>query len=441
MTGHNGIIFRKLIHLSIGLAIWMLSYIVERHVLLIIILAGTLFSFLTFNYKRFHLLHKTTDASLGTLFYPVGILTSYLILYNLPMNYFHATLMVLSVSDTLANFAGRIQKGNIWIRTFHDRKSIFGITVYVLSAALIFYLFLPGSLSLNIVYILFGLLWAVILETASLRGSDNFSIPAGLALFFLLTHYYEADYLYLSVMLIAFMPACYLLFKLNVLTRRGSFLAFLLGFYFAGILGWQWLTPVLIFFLSSAAFSKLLHATKVDGIKATARNAWQVIANIVWAVISSALFLLTQNEIFILLFIAFVAAVTADTWASEIGPLLNKRCFSLSKMRTVPAGTNGGISFFGSLAALVGATTVTALSFYIFFGYWNWEIIAILSASAFMACFSDSLLGAFAEHKMLGMNYFNQPKTPESITPNDLINMLGSLTAFIFYMLLSWLFL
>ncbi len=441
MTYQNGIVFRKIIHLSIGLAIWMLSLFTEKHVLLIIILAGTLFSFLTFNYKRFHLLHKTADASLGTLFYPVGILTSYLILYNLPLYYFHTALMVLSVSDTLANFAGRIQKGNIWIRTFYDRKSIFGITVYILSASVIFYLFLPDSLSLNILYVLFGLLWAVILETASLRGSDNFSIPAGLALFFLLTHHYEVDYLYLSAILIALMPACYFLFKLNILTRQGSFLAFLLGFYFAGILSWQWLTPVLLFFLSSAAFTKSLHASKVDRNYPSARNAWQVIANIVWAVISSALFLLTQNEIYILLFIAFVAAVTADTWASEIGPLLNKRCFSLSKMRSEPAGTNGGISFFGSLAALIGATVLSALSYYFFFGSWNWELIAILSASAFMACFSDSLLGAFAEHKLLRMNYFNQPKTSESITPNDLINMLGSLTAFIFYMLLSWLFL
>ncbi|MGM0567355.1 MAG: DUF92 domain-containing protein [Bacteroidota bacterium] len=441
MTYQKGIILRKIIHLSIGLVILLLSYVVEKNILLYLILAGTVFSFLTFNYKKFYLLHKTTDASLGTLFYPVGILSSYLILYNLPLHYFQSSLLVLSVSDVLANFAGQIQKGNGWIRTFHDRKSIFGITVYSLSAFLILYLFLPASLSLDISYILLTVLWAVVLETASMRGSDNFTIPVGLALFFLLTHHYEVDYFYLSAILIALMPACYFLFKLSILTRRGSFVAFLLGFYFAGILGWQWLTPVLLFFLSSAAFTKLQHATKVDGNKPTARNVWQVLANIIWAVTSSAMFLFTQNEIFILFFIAFVAAVTADTWASEIGPLLNKRCFSLSKMKTVPAGTNGGISFFGSLAALIGATTVSALSYYIFFGSWQWEFIAILSASAFMACFSDSLLGAFAEHKMLRMNYFKQSKTSESITPNDLINMLGSFTAFIFYILLSWLFL
>ena len=440
MTYQERLIIRKLIHLSTGLIIWILSYVVEKNVLLYLILAGTFFSFLTFNYKRFHLLHKTTDASLGTLYYPVGILSSYLILYNMPLYYFQSSLMVLSISDTFAYFAGQIQKGNIWIRTFHDRKSIYGITVYSLSACLILYLFLPDSLSLNILYILFAILWAVILETASMRGSDNLSIPAGLALFFFLTYHNEVDYLYLSAILVAMAPACFLLFKFKILTRRGSFVAFLLGFYLAGIKGWPWLMPVLIFFLSSAAFTKLQHAIKGVGKKPIARNAWQVIANIIWAIISSALFIFTRNEVFILFFIAFVAAVTADTWASEIGPLLNKRCYSLSMMRLVPAGTNGGISFFGSMAALTGATIISSFSYYVFFDSWHWEIIAILSVSAFIACFADSLIGTYAEDKLLQMNYFKKRKTLESITPNDLVNMMGSFTAFVFYILLSWIF-
>jgi uncharacterized protein (TIGR00297 family) len=440
MADQKGLIIRKIIHLSLGLIILILSSVLERNVLLYLIIGGTIFSFLTFNYQKFHLLHKTTDASLGTLYYPVGILSSYLILYNLPLYYFHSSLMVLTLSDTLANFAGQIQKGNIWIRTFHDRKSFYGITAYTLSAGLFLYLILSDYLTLSIPYLLFALLWAVIFEIASMRGSDNFSIPVGLALFFLLTYHYEVDYLYLTAILVALAPACFLLFKFNILTRRGSFIAFLLGFYLAGIGGWPWLMPVLLFFLSSAAFTKLHHVLKGAGTKSTARNAWQVIANIIWAVISSALFLFTGNEIFILFFIAFVAAVTADTWASEIGPLLNKKCLSLSTMRTVPAGTNGGISFFGSVAALSGAAIISSLSYYVFFGTWQWDTIAILSVSAFLACFADSLLGTFAEAKMLQMIYFKKRKTLESITPNDLVNMIGSLTAFVFYLLLSWIF-
>ncbi|MBS3807452.1 MAG: DUF92 domain-containing protein [Bacteroidales bacterium] len=437
MTLQKTLIIRKSIHISLGLIILVLSFALERNVLLYLIIAGTIFSFLTFNYKKFHLLHKTENKSLGTLYYPVGILSSYLILYHLPVYYFQSSLMLLSLSDTLANFAGQIQKSNGWFRAFHDKKSIYGIIAYILSAVLILYLFLPNFLTLNIPYILFALLWAVILEIASLRGSDNFSIPAGLAVFFFLTYHYELNYLYLSTILILLAPAGLFLFKFNILTRRGSFAAYLLGVYLAGIAGWPWLISVLLFFLSSAAFTKLRHAIQGVKNKSTARNTWQVIANILWAVTSSVLFLLTRDEIFILLFIAFVAAATADTWASEIGPLLNKRCFSLPTMRTAPAGTNGGISFFGSVAALSGATFISSIAYYVFFGSWQWDIIAILSASAFLACFVDSLLGAFVEDKLLGLNYFKKSKTPESFTPNDLVNMAGSFSAFVFYLLLS----
>ncbi len=440
MTLQKTLIIRKTTHLSIGLVILIISFILKRNVLLYLIIAGTIFSFLTFNYKKFHLIHRTDDKSLGTLYYPVGILSSYLILYHLPLYYFQSALMVLSLSDTLANFAGQIQKGNSWFRTFHDIKSFYGIIAYILSAILILYFFLPDFLVSNIPYILFALLWAVILETASIRGSDNFSIPAGLALFFFLTYHYAFNYLYSSILLIALAPAVFFLFKFNILTRRGTFVAYLLGFYLAGIAGWPWLISVLLFFLSSAAFTILRHAIQGVGDKSMARNAWQIIANIIWAVTSSLLFLLTQDEIFILFFIAFVAAVTADTWASEIGPLLNKRCFSLSTLRTVPAGANGGISFFGSVAALAGATIISSLAYYLFFGTWQWDVIAILSASAFMACFMDSLLGTFVEDKLLRLNYFKIRKRSESITPNDMVNMAGSVTAFLFYLLLSWIF-
>jgi len=440
MAYQKGQIFRKLIHLFTGLTIWILSNILEKDVLLYLILSGTLFSFLTFNYRKFHLLHKSEDTSLGTLFYPLGILSSFLITCNLPLYYFQSSLLVLSISDPLANFSGHIQTGNTWIRPFHDKKSIYGIVVYTFSAYLILYLLLPDLLRLNILFMVFVLLWAIILETVSMRGSDNFSIPAGLALLFFLVYHYQVDYLFLTAITIALAAGCFLLFQFNILTRRGSFVAFLLGFYLTGIGGWNWLLTVLLFFLSSAAFTKLHHAKQVVKDKPTVRNAWQVIANILWAVISLAFFLFTQNEIFILLFIAFVAAVTADTWASEIGPLLNKRCFSLAQMRMVPAGTNGGISFFGSLAALTGAVVISASSYYIFFGLWNWVIIAMLSISAFMACFADSLLGTFVEGKLLRLKYFKNQKTLESMTPNDLVNMIGSGTAFIFYILLMWIF-
>ena len=86
MTYQKDQIIRKLIHVSIGLIIWILSYILETNNLLFLILSGTIFSFLTFNYERFQFLHKTVNSSLGTLSYQSGKFLSYLILYDLPVD-------------------------------------------------------------------------------------------------------------------------------------------------------------------------------------------------------------------------------------------------------------------------------------------------------------------------------------------------------------------
>jgi uncharacterized protein (TIGR00297 family) len=438
MTQLKGLIIRKLIHLITGLLIFILTFLLQREVLLWLIVAGSLFSFLTFNYKKFQLLHKTTDASLGTLFYPLGILTSYLILYNMPILYFQTSLLILAVSDTVANLIGQIKKGNGRIVILHDKKSMHGIMGYVFSALIIFYIFLPARLTTDVFFMATMIFLAVVFEVASWRGSDNFTIPVGLAILLKVSQTQQPVYLFLLGVLLFMTAGSFILFKWRFLTRYGSFASWLLGVYLLGVMGWKWFVPVVIFFMTSVILTKIHSGVKNRKKEAKGRNAWQVTANILWAVISSALFLITQNEIFIYFFIAFVAAVTADTWASELGPLLNKRSFSLADFRMHKAGITGGISFFGTLAAMTGAVFISAVSYFLFFGEWNWAIILLLSFSALLACFADTLLGTFVEDKLLGMSYFKYRIYPEALTPNDIVNLGGSFTAFAFFLLLAY---
>ena len=127
MKNKKALIVRKLVHFITGLLILILTYIIERDVLLPLIIGGSIFSFATFKYKNLQLVHKTSDASLGTLFYPLGILSSYLILADLPLFYFRIALMVLTVSDPLANLFGQIKNRNINFIVWKDKKSIFGL--------------------------------------------------------------------------------------------------------------------------------------------------------------------------------------------------------------------------------------------------------------------------------------------------------------------------
>lgn len=59
-----------------------------------------------------------------------------------------------------------------------------------------------------------------------------------------------------------------------------------------------------------------------------------------------------------LAFVGALAAVTADTWSTEIGRLSRQPPRLITTGRVVPAGTNGGITLLGSLASAAGGLTI-----------------------------------------------------------------------------------
>jgi uncharacterized protein (TIGR00297 family) len=163
---------------------------------------------------------------------------------------------------------------------------------------------------------------------------------------------------------------------------------------------------------------------------------WQVGANILPAIVVSLVYLISGKEIFIYFYISLIAAVTADTWASELGPIFSKTCFSIAGFNRAKAGISGGISLAGSIIALVASTIVSILAYFIFFNSLNLTVIFFISLSGFLASFADSLLGAFWEPRLLEHRIFNNSNSTENLTPNDLVNIVGSATAPLFLLML-----
>lgn len=428
-------ITRKSVHLVTGLVLFFLTYHFEKQTILMLIIAGTLFSIITYKFSRFSYIHTTSGTSLGTLFYPIGILASHLLLYNMPDNYFRLTLMILTVSDTIANLSGEIstQKINFRFTIFSEEKSIFGAAGFALSAFILHMIFLPGQP--EIYYIFLSVIAAVNFEIISARGSDNFSIPVGCSLFFLLTHDKSFSLIPLIILIPLLAWGTVMLYKKNVLTRYGSIASYMLGVFLITLPGSAWIIPVLVFFLTSVIFTKINGRMNRKQEDTNRRNIWQVFANIFFAVVSAALYLVTENNIFIFFYITLVAAVTADTWASEIGPVFSKRCFSISDFKLKDSGISGGVSLPGTAAALSGAFLISILSYYLFFNNINYTMVTLLSLSGFASVFVDSFLSAFLEPVLLKIRFFKDRSDPDSPTPNDIVNLSASITAPIFFLL------
>lgn len=64
-------------------------------------------------------------------------------------------------------------------------------------------------------------------------------------------------------------------------------------------------------------------------------------------------------------YLCYISCITANQWATDIGQLYSDRAKWLPKMsRRVPAGTNGGVTWAGSIAALCGALMI-GITFYL----------------------------------------------------------------------------
>jgi uncharacterized protein (TIGR00297 family) len=103
----------------------------------------------------------------------------------------------------------------------------------------------------------------------------------------------------------------------------------------------------------------------------------------------------TASDLSALAALACLSEAAADTVSSEIGQVLGGQPFLLTTMRRVSAGTDGAISFAGTLTGIFAAGIIAAIGAFILHGWWM-TVVLIWSGGAFGLLF-DSLLGATLE--------------------------------------------
>ena len=183
------------------------------------------------------------------------------------------------------------------------------------------------------------------------------------------------------------------------LNRSGALAAVLVGTVIFGLGGWPWAVVLLTFFLSSSLLTRLFKKQKAPlnekYDKGGQRDAGQVLANGgLAAIFAGPHFFLPQGAWTWAAFTASLAAVNADTWATELGVLNPSQPRLITNLKQVERGTSGGISWSGILASLAGGGLVSLVAILVKPAPVGLIFFLIISLAGLLGSLFDSLLGA-----------------------------------------------
>jgi uncharacterized protein (TIGR00297 family) len=205
-------------------------------------------------------------------------------------------------------------------------------------------------------------------------------------------------------LLIGFLLAslvAYAAHRAHSLNERGAVAAIIVGTVVFGIGGWQWAVLLLTFFVTSSGLSRAFKSRKA-GLsekfsKGHERDAGQVFGNGGLATLFAALHAVyPESPLPWIGFAASLAAVNADTWATELGVLNPTPPRMITDLRQrVEKGTSGGISLFGTIASLLGSAIVALPAVLISpVGTLNTNDFLLITAAGLAGSLFDSVLGA-----------------------------------------------
>jgi uncharacterized protein (TIGR00297 family) len=182
--------------------------------------------------------------------------------------------------------------------------------------------------------------------------------------------------------------------RAHSLTPQGAVAAALLGTVVFGLGGLGWAFPLLGFFISSSALSRLFRkrkqALEEKFSKGARRDAGQVFANGGIAGVFVLLHLAFPGQIWPwAAFAGALAAANADTWATELGVLNRSAPRLITTGQPVERGTSGGVSPLGFLSAAGGSFLIALLGVL----FWQGRVLEIAGAPDWLS----RILGAGVE--------------------------------------------
>ncbi len=163
--------------------------------------------------------------------------------------------------------------------------------------------------------------------------------------------------------------------------------------------GLGWALVLIAFFVSSSTLSRIGEQRKAQAreqfSKGEQRDFWQVFANGGIGTFIAVLYLLTDEKLLWLPYIASFATMNADTWATEIGTLSRQVPRLITHFKKVEPGTSGAVTLLGTSASLAGAVFIGVIGGIVTpVAYEFLPLLLITSIAGMFGSFGDSFLGA-----------------------------------------------
>jgi uncharacterized protein (TIGR00297 family) len=356
-------------------------------------------------------MHNTERQTFGTVYYPAAVTFLILICWDQYKPALAAGVLVMAISDALAALVGRKTRHPHIYFLSPDKKSMEGSAAMFLSALMVIgyvyntmlhrSLFDAGGLYLTL--IVFTALLATVVEAVSSKGFDNLTVPLTVAWMFSFQMSQDAgiqvQFLH-GVMLSAIVS--YLTVRLKFLTLSGACGSFLLGTVIFGIGGWIWSLPILVFFITSSVLSKMGRRRKqrFHSVfeKGSTRDFGQVMANGAIPGFIVLVYYFIPDDRLYLVYCGVLAAVTSDTWATEIGTWAGGTVRHVLTFQKIEIGTSGGVSLAGTLGGVIGAAFIAVSGYFsnelFFVSHSTVSLFSLIIFAGVSGSGLDSILGA-----------------------------------------------
>lgn len=197
--------------------------------------------------------------------------------------------------------------------------------------------------------------------------------------------------------LIFFLLLAFISIHFKLLTLSGGFAAFILALLLFGLGGWNWIIPVVSFFITSGLLSRIREtinpSVNVYFEKSGSRDFYQVAANGGLGGVLVLLNYFIPDKIWFCIYSGIIASSCADTWATEIGTMKKHNTYNILNFRKVEPGSSGGVSFAGLSGAFLGALFISLTSV-IWIDKNQTAFVTAIIIAGFIASIFDSFLGA-----------------------------------------------